>query len=511
MRSRALVSIITLVLLAMNVSVVAAAPAPVVSRGPSTDKVIALTFDDGYDPDACLKIYDTLVEYDIPATWFPNAVYMDAAPKLWKRIAARFPIANHTTHHQSLPSLSRKKIREEIQSQERRVLSITGRPIQKILRPPFGAYDDRVRREAGRLGYTSIALWDITSADTSKRAGDRAIAQRTLSGRPGSIILMHCGPPVTPRILPVVIARYACKGFRFATVADLLAGRRGVKAKASCPPPPLPERRNAKVSRNAGSKKPKGADASGYPTAPTQGEAVGQAFWHLSELRGDEALEPVPSDVVITLRFGSQTANGTIGCNVYSASATAKANGAIKLGRVRRSSDDCEIADAGWTTRYVESLAAVSSQRAVDEGLELLADDGQVVMRFIPGAPTSVLGEWTASAVADQTGELVTLVDAAPITASFGATGTLRGSTACTNFLSGYVTRDDAITIGPLQTTASTCLSEEGIATDGATAAEDFIAALSAASAWAIRDGILELRDATDRIVVEFESDPPTT
>ena len=54
------------------------------------------------------------------------------------------------------------------------------------------------------------------------------------------MILMHCGPAVTPRILPVVIARYACLGFRFATLEGLLAGRSGVKARVGCPPPPLP-------------------------------------------------------------------------------------------------------------------------------------------------------------------------------------------------------------------------------------------------------------------------------
>ncbi len=521
MRSR-LLALILLAVLIVDAGVVAAAPAPVVSRVSTTSKVIALTFDDGYSPQRCLEIYDTLVEFDIPATWFPNAVYMDSNPDVWKKIAARFPIANHTTHHKSLPSLSNKQIREEILSQERRVQSITGRPGQKILRPPYGAYDERVRREAGNLGYTSIALWDVSSADTSQRAADRAIAQRTLSGRPGSIILLHCGPAVTPRILPIVIARYACKGFRFATVEGLLAGEPGVEAKVTCPPPPLPARRNGRDPKKASAKPPgvkvapqepgttepasnegsNGQSAADQdPGAANIGEAARDEVWHLVELRSDEALEPVPAEVEITLQFGSQGASGAIGCDLYSTSTKMRANGALKLGRIRRSSEGCEADDQGWVDRYLQTLSGVSGQSVADGRLELLGDDRQILLGFVKGTPTHVLGEWSATSVADANGELVAVSEAAPISASFGATGTLRGSTPCSRYLSGYATRADTITIGPVLATESTCASDE----------DAFIAGLGSATTWAIRDGILELRDADGRVVIQLEPFTPVS
>jgi peptidoglycan/xylan/chitin deacetylase (PgdA/CDA1 family)/heat shock protein HslJ len=508
-RSR-LAIIVLLVMLIVDAGAVAAAPAPVISRGPTDSKVIALTFDDGYAPQRCQKIYDTLVEFDIPATWFPNAVYMASAPKLWKKIAARFPIANHTSHHRSLPTLSTKQIREEILSHERRVQSITGRAGQKILRPPFGAYDDRVRRVAGKLGYTSIAMWDVSSADTSPRSGDRAIAERTLSGRPGSIILMHCGPPVTPRILPVVIARYACRGYRFATVDELLAGQPGVQAKVSCPPPPLPERRNASDTTKSKDKKAEDDAAGAYepaaeqPSISTAAELDGDDVWRLAELRDGDVLQSVPAEVVITLQLLSQGASGTIGCDLYSTSTKSKADGTLKLGRVRRSFEGCEADDQGWVARYLEALSSVTTQDVVDGRLRLLGDDGQVVSIFDPGTPAHVVGEWSAASVADENGELVAVPEGTPIDASFGATGTLRGSTACTRYLSGYATRGAAITIGPLLATEATCAADDGVEPETAAVAEDFIIALRAASAWAIRDGVLELRDADDRIVAEL-------
>jgi len=42
------------------------------------------------------------------------------------------------------------------------------------------------------------------------------------AGRPGSIVLLHAGPSVTPRILPALIAGYRARGFTFVTIPDLL-------------------------------------------------------------------------------------------------------------------------------------------------------------------------------------------------------------------------------------------------------------------------------------------------
>ncbi len=210
-------------------------------RGPTTDQTIALTFDDGYASERCLQIADILTEYRVPATWFPNGRHVVAAPKVWRSIAERFPIANHTMNHPSLVGLSVRKVKRLLLSNEAAIEGVTGRPMEHILRPTFGAYDDHVLRAARELDYR-VVLWDVTAADTSPRGTDRGVAVNALRGGAGSIILMHCGPEVTPRILPIVIARYACKGYRFATLGALLEGKPGQQARVDCPPPKLPAR-----------------------------------------------------------------------------------------------------------------------------------------------------------------------------------------------------------------------------------------------------------------------------
>ena len=232
--------VITAALLSLG-TLSAVAADGVITRGPGTHKTIALTFDDGYAPAHCLEIADTLTRYGVPATWFPNGVNVVSSAKVWKHIGKHFPMANHTYHHPSLVGMSAKSIRKELLRNQRAIEQVTGTPMTRILRPTYGAYNDRVLRVADELGYR-VVNWDVSAADTSPHGTDRGIAKRALSGGPGSIILMHCGPDVTPRILPIIIARYACDGYRFVTLDDQLAGRRGVAARVTCPPPQLPAR-----------------------------------------------------------------------------------------------------------------------------------------------------------------------------------------------------------------------------------------------------------------------------
>jgi peptidoglycan/xylan/chitin deacetylase (PgdA/CDA1 family) len=193
----------------------------VVSRGPHTEKVIALTFDDGWDADRCRSIENTLLDKNVTATWFPNAIYVRNAPDLWRDIASHFPIANHTRSHPDLTHLSSSAIRNQIRSDEKIIESITGRQMIKALRPPYGAYNSTVVSVAKSLGYRALVLWNVDDKDTQGATAREALADAERGGR-GSIVLMHCGPEVTPSILPFVIDYYRSRGYRFVTIPTLL-------------------------------------------------------------------------------------------------------------------------------------------------------------------------------------------------------------------------------------------------------------------------------------------------
>jgi peptidoglycan/xylan/chitin deacetylase (PgdA/CDA1 family) len=193
----------------------------VVSRGSRAQKWIALTFDDGWDADRCRSIEQTLLDKHVAATWFPNAIYVRNAPDLWRDIASHFPIGNHTRSHPDLTTLGASAIRSQIRSDEKIIENITGQQMIKAFRPPYGAYNATVMSVARSLGYRALVLWDVDDKDTQGATARQALTYAEHGGR-GSIVLMHCGPAVTPSILPYVIDYYRSRGYRFVTIPTLL-------------------------------------------------------------------------------------------------------------------------------------------------------------------------------------------------------------------------------------------------------------------------------------------------
>jgi peptidoglycan/xylan/chitin deacetylase (PgdA/CDA1 family) len=205
----------------------------------STDqKVIALTFDDGWSPTRALEIVAILDRYGATATFFPYANAITGAESTWRQIAKRFPIGNHTTSHPNLMKLSAARIFAEIDGGRRIIEAATGVPMVPIFRPPYMDYNDTVREQAFRAGFPTMALWSVDSGD-SIGLGDARVLSRASEGGKGGIVLLHAGPPVTVRVLARIIESYQARGFRFVTLPEML----GIAWSPSevSPPPHRPD------------------------------------------------------------------------------------------------------------------------------------------------------------------------------------------------------------------------------------------------------------------------------
>jgi peptidoglycan-N-acetylglucosamine deacetylase len=207
--------------LLMAAAPVTAASALCVRHGDRTQKAIALTFDDGWSATRTREIVTILDKQGVTATFFPYANVVKASPDLWRSIARRYPIANHTVSHPKLTRLTSAGIYDEIDRARRIVERITGRPMMRVFRPPYGAWDSRVARQAYKAGFNYLVLWDVDSGDTSRDRTYSRVLRLASSGGKGSIVLMHAGPAVTPRVLKDVIANYRSRGFRFVTVGEM--------------------------------------------------------------------------------------------------------------------------------------------------------------------------------------------------------------------------------------------------------------------------------------------------
>ncbi len=200
-----------------------AASVRVVSHGSRSHPEVALTFDDGISPANCRRILATLVERGVPATFFPigEAISLDRA--FWRLVAeAGDPVGDHTWSHPQMPTLGLGEQVAQIERARKAVEAATGRPILRVFRPPYGAYDATTLGAASQAGFGTVLLWDTSDRGTSPRGAFADMVKAAEAGTDGSVILMHCGPNPTPWLLPEVIADYQARGFDFVTVPKLL-------------------------------------------------------------------------------------------------------------------------------------------------------------------------------------------------------------------------------------------------------------------------------------------------
>jgi peptidoglycan-N-acetylglucosamine deacetylase len=153
----------------------------------TSEKVAALTFDDGPDPDFTPRLLDVLEEYGAKGTFFVVGQQARRHRQIVSRIVeAGHVLGNHTWDHSSLPLLTMKETREQLGD----CRDVVAPYRMTLLRPPYGHMDVASRVQSLILGYKVIG-WNIAAQDWN---GDSA---ETLAGRvlgeigPGSIILFH--------------------------------------------------------------------------------------------------------------------------------------------------------------------------------------------------------------------------------------------------------------------------------------------------------------------------------
>ncbi|PRY81457.1 LysM peptidoglycan-binding domain-containing protein [Alkalibacterium olivapovliticus] len=203
----------------------AAAPAQNITRGPTTERVVALTFDDGADGTNINTILQTLSNHNIKATFFLTGTGINNHPQRIRNIVNQgHEVANHSYTHPDFTTITRAQIRSELQRTEEAVLNLTGVSTKPFFRPPFGAYNSTVLQHVGDAGYRYSVYWTIDTIDwTGNSSTD--IVNRVMSRiTPGAIILMHTGAGArgTPAALPTIITRLKGLGYRFVTMSQLM-------------------------------------------------------------------------------------------------------------------------------------------------------------------------------------------------------------------------------------------------------------------------------------------------
>ena len=202
---------------------------PTFSEVKTSQKIVALTFDDGPNPPYTGQVLDILREEGVPATFFVIGKNAAKYPDLVKREAAEgHQVGNHTFNHVDLLKADRATVADEVDRTNKVIASITGAPA-KVVRPPHGFRDAVVLEVMAERGL-KVVEWSVASRDWTN-PGVETIAGRTLDKvKSGAVILLHDGDGVagtTPRAQTVaatreIIRALKTQGYKFVTVDEIL-------------------------------------------------------------------------------------------------------------------------------------------------------------------------------------------------------------------------------------------------------------------------------------------------
>jgi peptidoglycan/xylan/chitin deacetylase (PgdA/CDA1 family) len=195
---------------------------------PTSEPVVALTFDGAASGTAVAEILDVLAHHDVVATFFVTGEFARGYPSAVRQIAAAgHPVGNHSDKNPEFPDLTDAAIRAQLARAEKTISALTGRPAKPLFRFPYGSrspLDIRVVNDAGYVPFR----WTVDTLGWQGTSGGRSAASvrdRVLAtARPGQIVRMHVGANPTDGstldadALPSVIEGLRARGYRFVSL-----------------------------------------------------------------------------------------------------------------------------------------------------------------------------------------------------------------------------------------------------------------------------------------------------
>ncbi|MGE6258049.1 delta-lactam-biosynthetic de-N-acetylase [Heyndrickxia sporothermodurans] len=201
-------------------------------KGNQNDKVLYLTFDNGYENGFTPKVLNTLKKEKVPAIFFVTGHYLESQPELVKRMVNEGHIVgNHSWSHPDLTQVSDEKLREELKKVKDETARITKQKQMHYLRPPRGILSERTMQLSNEEGYTHV-LWSLAFKDWMvdqqkgwKYSYDNIMAQV----HPGAVILLHTVSKDNADALEKVIKDLKAKGYTFKSLDDFMIKEKGKK------------------------------------------------------------------------------------------------------------------------------------------------------------------------------------------------------------------------------------------------------------------------------------------
>ena len=195
-----------------------------VTHGSRDRRCVALTFDDGPDPERTPALLDTLKAMNVRATFFLVGRAVDAHPALAARIVREgHEVGNHTYSHRYLPLARSRSVRAELAATDAAIERATGL-VPTLARPPYGGRSPRNVQAFARSA-KRLVTWDVNSFDWKGAPADEVADRVVERTRPGSIILLHEARErgeVTIDAVRQIVPALRARGFELTTVSRTL-------------------------------------------------------------------------------------------------------------------------------------------------------------------------------------------------------------------------------------------------------------------------------------------------
>ncbi|MNH89995.1 Peptidoglycan-N-acetylglucosamine deacetylase [compost metagenome] len=191
----------------------------------TSEKRVALTFDDGPDNRYTPQILDILQENQVKATFFLVGRQIDKDPSVVKRIYSEgHEIGNHTVNHPNLNKMEVQEISQEIENNNAKIKELTGyTPV--LFRSPYGNASEKVK-DVLKQNHLMLVNWSVDTRDWKETSPEMILANLKKEIHPGSIVLQHSfgGRKVhnTIQALPEEIKWLKEQGYTMVTVSELI-------------------------------------------------------------------------------------------------------------------------------------------------------------------------------------------------------------------------------------------------------------------------------------------------
>ncbi|MBZ0136405.1 MAG: polysaccharide deacetylase family protein [Planctomycetes bacterium] len=199
-------------------------------RSYAATKSVALTFDDGPDPEFTPQILDVLKDKNVRACFFSVGQRVIEHPEITLEVKKQgHLLGNHSDSHAMWINFSlHRRLRREVRDTNAAIKSAAG-VTPKLYRAPHGFKNPALGDVLA--GEEMLAIgWQIRGFDAVSTNAAR-IAERIVDGaKPGGVILLHDGAGLqggtdrgaTVEALPVIIDGLRARGFNLVRLDELL-------------------------------------------------------------------------------------------------------------------------------------------------------------------------------------------------------------------------------------------------------------------------------------------------